>query len=205
MTNGDHKLTSVMKQLFDRGTISSEFREYDLSTPMPQTRMYLLGIEQNYREHLGLELPTFRPDDALWSAKIFYQFARFYTYAELKNLDVSEFRPPESEPVEPETIYSVDIVLRFLPDLIQLFNSTEADQNTMRLMSELARIWPLSSVGCQEIESVDSQHVLNHPGLRIMYLDRIIARNDQTRMKDKLVKQALHAYQLPRPTESTHI
>ena len=51
----------------------------------------------------------------------------------------------------------------------------------------LGRGWPLSSVGVPGVDPVDVESFLGHFGLRQLYVDRIIARQDVTRLGNPLV------------------
>ena len=99
----------------------------------------------------------------------------------------------------PAVHYSVDLTFRFLPDLVKLARiASEQDPLVERLMA-WARHWPLSSVGIgANVGPVEIGPIVNHPCLLALYVDRVIARRDLTRLDDARVRdgvrQALGLY-----------
>lgn len=201
MANSDHDLKQVLQQLFESGVVSAEFDDLETTCSFPETEDFLLQFERDYRSYLGLALPAFRLDATLWSAKTFYRACQVYTHPETKLPADFAIHPVESEPVDPKVIYSVDVVFRFLPDLLRLFDQVSPESLAKQSLLELGHVWPLSSVGCPEVVDVDSQSVFEHPGLRTLYLDRIISYDDRPRMTDPLVKQLLSQYGFNHPTD----
>jgi len=54
----------------------------------------------------------------------------------------------------------------------------------------LAREWPLSSAGIRDVGPVDVKAFIGHSGLRQLYIDRIIAYGDVTRLNEPMVELA---------------
>jgi MoxR-vWA-beta-propeller ternary system domain bpX4 len=96
------------------------------------------------------------------------------------------------EASSPEKHYAVDLTWRFFPDLFRFAHSAAPDDPLVKAMKLAAAEWPLSSVGIPGIERVAGgpQHldeVLNHPGLRRVYLDRVIARKATDQLQEPRV------------------
>src|SRR5262249_25031638 len=101
-------------------------------------------------------------------------------------------------PPSPETDYSADLVLQYLPDIIGMTRAVASGDPLLQQLLILAREWPLSSVGVSEVGQVGVNAFIGHAGLRQLYADRIIARADLTRLGepsvDTAVRQALGAF-----------
>lgn len=152
---------------------------------------FLLEYEQSYRLSLAGRPPT--PDRAAvrWAAGQFYRAAQFLVYRDLNEQslrrDLSEACPAgKSAPV----CYAVDLSFRFLPELIRLARAaSENDPLTKQLMT-WAGEWPLSSVGVTDVSEVEIDPFIDDASLRSLYVDRIIAAGDLSRLNDDRIREA---------------
>lgn len=89
----------------------------------------------------------------------------------------------------PAAHYAVDVVGRYLPDLLRLAGGELSDDPIVQRLRTFGKRWPLSSVGVAEIEpEQDSlEVVLNHESLRVEYVDRVLRQNDVARLSDPAV------------------
>jgi hypothetical protein len=87
--------------------------------------------------------------------------------------------------------YSVDLVFRFLPDLIALARRVSQDDPLVEALRNLIAPWPLASVGMSDIPVADIEPIIGHPCLRQLYVDRILARGDVARLDDPRVQEAV--------------
>ena len=85
-------------------------------------------------------------------------------------------------PIDPATIYSVDLTLRWLPDLLTLARAAATRDVLVDELLRLAREWPLSSVGIKDLPGSEPGAIVEHPSLLQLYVDRIIARRDKSRL-----------------------
>ncbi len=93
----------------------------------------------------------------------------------------------------PSAHYSVDLVFRFLPQLLERAERVSVDDPLADLIIRLLRRWPLSSVGVQRIQLTEVPSPLRHPSLWRMYIDRIIQRRDVSRLVCREVSDAVAA------------
>jgi MoxR-vWA-beta-propeller ternary system domain bpX4 len=89
--------------------------------------------------------------------------------------------------------YSVDLTLRFLPQLLERAARMTASDPLIPVLLQLARTWPLSSVGMAGTEPVELPPALNHSALWRMYIDRIMERKDTGRLNLPAVRAAVHS------------
>ncbi|PTX99870.1 hypothetical protein DB346_18850 [Verrucomicrobia bacterium LW23] len=133
---------------------------------------------------------------AVWAAALLYRACQFL---HARELDMDIIAPAMREPCPcppelPATIYSVDLTLRYLPDVLRIAAKLAEDDPFLPLLHALARDWPLSGVGCATItpaaadagapaaRSLDA--VLGNAALAALYRDRIITWNDKARLLD---------------------
>jgi hypothetical protein len=179
--------------------LAAEGRAVVLAAPLEEdyrgARAALAAVDAAAREELGLEAPPFAPAAALWAARLCYQLCQFTVCRDLgeEHIQAACARPCP-EPRGPATEWSVDLTLRHLPRLFQLAHHLSHADPLLQHMRRLAAAWPLSSVGIASLdpllpEAMDP--VLVHPALRRLYVDRVLARGDLSRLRDPRVADLL--------------
>ena len=138
-------------------------------------------------------LPEFDPVAALWAAEWFHAACQCFVHRDLGAAEVERRlgSPCPSDRTSPAAHLSVDLTLRHLPDLIGLVRGIAAGDPLLVVMRAVGRDWPLSSVGMQDIGDVDIDPLLRHGGLRVLYVDRVLAAKDAVRAQDERVRRAL--------------
>ena len=156
--------------------------------------------EQYNRQALELTgmVPTFHPESAVWSAHFLYRAVQLVMLRDLGEEAVNGLLTPFHGPVSPETILSVDINFRYLPNLLGLAKGLAPEDVLVKRLQEAAVQWPFSSVGMKVEENMDIEVIMNNACLRRAYIDRIIAARDGKRCNNNLVnehiKEALGNY-----------
>ena len=87
--------------------------------------------------------------------------------------------------------YSADLVIQFLPDLIKLTEHVSPGDPLVKILREWANLWPLSSVGIPGVEPKSLGGIVDHPTLLTYYVDRVISRQDVSRLDDPTVRAAV--------------
>lgn len=114
------------------------------------------------------------------------------TYREIDAAGVDEIlsRPfPTDRDVSAH--YSVDLTFRLLPDLYARAKAASRDDPFLNHIEQWANDWPLSSVGIAGVASEDIDELLRDDSLRILYVDRILARKDRARLHHPEVQDAV--------------
>jgi hypothetical protein len=132
---------------------------------------------------------------AAWALTILYRGCQSLVY---RDIDADAVRDALSQPCpaakpSPSVCYSADLAFRYLLDLLSLARGVAADDPLVTGLTELARRWPLSSVGVKGFESLDVSPFVGHPALLQLYVDRIIERGDRDRLTDPRVSDAIRA------------
>lgn len=148
---------------------------------------------------MACEAPVLVIEAAAWAASRLYRCAQFLVYREI-GPDIVEAEFAQACPApSPEVCYSVDLAFCFLPDLIALARGISPEDPLTLGLTDLARRWPLSSVGVRGIgEDLGDLGFLDDPSLRRLYADRIIERGDVERLREwraaEAVREALGAF-----------
>jgi hypothetical protein len=75
--------------------------------------------------------------------------------------------------------------------LIKLARGISEEDPLVTGMLALARTFPLSSVGVSGIDNVNIDAFIAHPSLRRLYADRIIERDDVSRLSHPAAREAV--------------
>lgn len=142
-------------------------------------------------DELAFSAPRPDPRALAWAARHFFRACQLLADREPGEAEVRRalaLRCPASP--GPETDYAVDLVFRFLPDLLELAVQRAPGDALVEILRAWTREWPLSSVGVPLSEISPGDDTLAHPALRRLYLDRIFARG----AKDRLASPGLRRW-----------
>lgn len=149
----------------------------------------LLALEESYRADVPGTPPDVVRDAAEWALSAVYRLCQFHVYRHLRPEELeSRFRDDSPECSSAAVHYSVDLTLRFLPDVAQLIRTTSPEDPLLGVVLRLAEPWPLSSVGIPDVEVGNVEPILADDCLRRMYVDRIIRSQDKTRCGHPVVQ-----------------
>ena len=162
--------------------------EIDASTDL------LVEFEQHYRLELPGAAPEVDRQAAAWAITTLYRMAALTVHRDVGEDVIRELlSSPAPDPKSPKSHYSVDLSLRFLPDLVKLAKSAASDDPLITQMQNVGQQWPLSSVGVAGIGRVDIDPLRTSDTLMRLYVDRVLATGDADRLKDSVVAEAVAA------------
>lgn len=180
---------TVAKVVAANGTLS-----VPTSEELKEATLVLTDFESRYRDELPGNPPRLSIPSMLWGALTVFRTASFLTYrdvgSEIITAVLAEVCP---EPQTAEVSYSVDLTLRFLPDLVRLARAASSDDPLVERLKSLGRQWPLSSVGILDLGQLDELAFLDDRCLKQLYLDRILVTNDASRLHHPLIAEAAQA------------
>lgn len=160
----------------------------------PGVRERLRSLDDIDRADAPGDSPPLDETAAVWAARVLFRSCQLLVDREvvidaaLRDEVLAD--PPDRE--RPAAIVSVDLTLRYLPDLFALAAGLAADDPLLGLLRELAVAWPLSSVGVALADPPPlAACVLRDPGVRIRYVDRILRRQDRLRLADPATRRAV--------------
>lgn len=153
----------------------------------------LASLDRNARLELAHEAPEFSLAAASWAAVLLYRACQFLVFREVDGDAVREaLSIPCPLAPSPSAAYSVDLVFRWLPDVISLARGVADDDPLVAGLLRLSHDWPLSSVGVCGVGAVDVEGFIDDRSLRQLYADRIIERRDAGRLSASAVRAAVH-------------
>ncbi|WP_144973081.1 hypothetical protein [Bremerella volcania] len=152
----------------------------------------LARYERLWRRECPSPIPDYHPDAANWAAE---QFCLACQFAIFRDVDEQTMRAALTTSLEsddgPDVHYSVDLVFRFLPDLVKFVHAASSDDPLESILRGWALRWPLSSVGLPGIEVAEIDHGVFYQssGLMSLYVDRIVTCADRSRLIDDVVRE----------------
>lgn len=199
-------LSKYLKQLFESGevTIHPGIKlEVD-----PEVDRILINADRVQRYTLAGDPPSLCERTAKWAAILYAQACGFVVHRDASPEAVTAAllqAPPVARCAAVD--YSADLIFQYLPDLLKLSRRVSPDDPLVGALSAMARAWPLSSPGCgiSDCESIDP--FWEDRSLRMLYVDRVLQRNDFARADDPRVRVAIaevlgaHAELSPRGAE----
>ena len=152
----------------------------------------LLAWDRTVRAEWPGPAPELDGDVALRAAVLMYRACQLLVYRETPAEAVQQaFAAPLAKTRTASNLYSVDLTLRFLPGLHAMARAASPGDSLTLALRKLGEDWPLSSVGMPECVPASVDAILSDPGLRQVYVDRILERGDASRLSDPRVKEAV--------------
>jgi hypothetical protein len=144
------------------------------------------------RAELAFDPPVLSLVAAEWAGLRLYRGCQALVCRDMPPQDLHRYLAvPCPEKRAPAVDYSVDLLFRFLPDLVASAHRVEMSDPLLVELLALAQGWPLSSVGVAGVGEVDPSPFLDHPSLRQLYVDRILATGDTKRLRHEVVRSAV--------------
>ncbi|HEY9259755.1 hypothetical protein [Chitinophaga sp.] len=151
------------------------------SQELQDTQTILAAYYQNDILEIPGTAPAFDADAALWAAGYIYRIVQLTMLREAEKQDIIDWLIPYPFPATAANIYSADLCLRYLPDLLSLSKGMAPDAPLVQHIREIAMQWPFSSTGMNLPATGDIAAIIASPPLLQTYADRIIATRDQNR------------------------
>ncbi|NLU91625.1 hypothetical protein [Chitinophaga sp. Ak27] len=169
----------------------------DLSPLLPAASAGALEALIDFYHHDKLEMfatpPEFDPDAALWAATYIYQGVRLIMLRTIQPDKVLPGLSPYTGDINASSIYSADLCLRYLPDLLCLTRKLDAQDALVMHIRETAMQWPFSSTGMQLAAKGSLTGIISSPALLQAYADRIVVTRDYPRCGVPAVRDAVNA------------
>jgi hypothetical protein len=188
-----HSLAGFITTLVTSGEVavsSDELTVHDDQAAL----VALANVELQTREELSGPPPPFNPAVALWAAHQFYHASRFLVCRDIPAAEVTrQLKAPCPESRRPETDYTVDLIFRFLPDLLNFAERSASEDALTAELRDWAYTWPLSSVGSRISRDLTIESFVDSPVLLQLYADRIVQHAAVDRLGDPRVLTRVRA------------
>jgi len=138
------------------------------------------------------EPPPWSAAAATWAATSLYRASQLAVYRVLDAAAIDELLAAPCAPGDPAgRHWSVDAVFRFLPDLVRHATAASPQDPLVARLRRWCSEWPLSSVGVAGITAQHEDEIAAHCGLLQLYVDRILAKKDRSRLTHPAVRAAI--------------
>lgn len=191
-------LSSFLQSLHGEGRVRVEsvFRNgrllIETAAELNEAFELLSDFDATYRLELAYQPPKLNREALLWGAVQVRRAASLLTYRDVEPEQLQHaLSIPSPEPISPSVMYSVDLTYRFLPDLLRLARAASPQDPLVAILKDWANTWPLSSVGMSDVTVTSPLAWLDDPCLRQIYVDRILAEQDTTRLSDPRTRDAV--------------
>lgn len=192
-------LAGFLISLQDTGQIAIDSMDPPALDPASEAQaiQQLLTLDERRRLEMAHEPPPMRTEPALWGATMLYRICQFLVFREIParviERDLAVPCPGERNASQ---VYSVDLTLHRLPELLVRAARIASADPLVRRMQRLAWEWPLSSVGIAvdvpaEGPEPDVAAILSQPSLLQLYVDRILQTKDRSRLYHPAVSAAV--------------
>lgn len=183
------KLSSFISTLIQQGSVRVEeeispFEPEDLES----TANFLRSFHAYDQLEMPLEAPKFDEVAAIWAAKYIYRALQFVVVRKHTESVIRQELQPLNAAITPESVYSADLCLRYLPQIFNFAKSLSPEDPLLQNLLKTAQDWPFSSLG---IEIEHEIQIPNHPSLAIAYRDKIVAQRDLKRAKNPNNQKAI--------------
>ncbi len=184
-----------LESLFESGCVRVAFPLPLSATGVDAGNAVLCAFEQRWRCELPAGIPPYEPTSAGWAGTQLFRACQLLVFRDLGEAEVHELLASSNAPNPkcPTAVYNVDLTFRFLPDLFKLANAHSANDPLVGHLRSWARTWPLSSVGIPDPAPWEAESFREYGGLLAMYVDRIIAADDTSRLRQPQVAEAVRA------------
>lgn len=186
------ELAQFLTSLFDDGRLQVPPLADVSKNEIDAAKQVLRETEALYRPSLPGTPPALDLNSAARASITLYRACQFSVYRDLDTAVIErELGATLATEVSASVHYSVDLVFRYLPDMRRFAASAAQNDPLVDSIKNLAAKWPLSSVGMPGIECVNIDLLAESPCLMQMYVDRILERNDSSRLGDPRVRSAI--------------
>ena len=187
-------LEKFLVSLFQDGRVEVP-RQINFEGSTSIVEVILAEAELLARDDFPGEPPTFSLEAAIWASRSLMIAAGWLVWRDLGEAELhdqlSRMSPPEN--LSDSSIYSVDLVFRYLPDIVHKIRQASPMDPLLNTTLDWCLQWLLSSVGVSGLSNFEDDVLLSHPGLARYYIDRILTRGDWTRLRNPQVGQVIQA------------
>ncbi len=188
-------LSEFLNRLFRDGRVRVPRPAGISDTELRAADGVLSAFEQEYRQELPATPPPPPPlclPAARWAATMLYQACQFVAFRDADEETVARTLAVACPHGDPAAVhYSVDLTFRYLPGLIKLARSASERDPLLAHLARWAVQWPLSSVGMADVGPLQIGPWARDPCLLGLYVDRVIALRDASRLSDPQVRDAV--------------
>lgn len=142
---------------------------------------YLLAEYEGEQLNYPFNAPEFDKGAALWGARTVYIAAQLLLHRQNKDQDLPLLLPDFKHEMTPSAILSADLLLRFLPDILDQLKVIDPDDVLIVLLDGILNKWHYSAgYYTLDYDEIDFRVLEQDKCLMQLYLDRIIRNRNLT-------------------------
>ena len=136
----------------------------------------LADEERRWRDEMPGAAPAYCGQAARHGAIVLYRACQFVVFRDMEaDFIGQELDRDVGQRLSPSVHYSVDLTLRFLPDVVRLARGRSEEDPLVGHLIRLAGKWPLSAVGIEGAMEHEVATLVEDGCLLRLYADRIVA------------------------------
>ena len=187
------RLNKFLLELSEAGEVTVD-RKLEISAEELDACIPILkSLEKSARLNAPSGLPKFNEKTASTALKIFYNICQMMVNRDFsENLINNTFNQLEElpDPASLETVWSVDVVFRYLPDIFRMSTKLSKGDPLCDKIVDLAKRFPFSTPGIKIDDCVDA-YLVENDALKIIYMNRIIESEAVDRLVNADTKLAI--------------
>ncbi|MFY0629118.1 MAG: hypothetical protein JXR05_01985 [Flavobacteriaceae bacterium] len=143
------------------------------------------------------EVPPFHKESAIWAAKTIYYAVQFLVHRKRVPKDLEEYFPEFKEEVTPSIVLSVDLSLRFLPDIMREIHDIDFEDWLLKRLTKNVGRFQYSTIGFPidiEVNEMELLKLFKNECFKTLYTDRVIERKELSLVKHTIIQEnvAIH-------------
>jgi MoxR-vWA-beta-propeller ternary system domain bpX4 len=136
--------------------------------------------------------PAFNKKAAVWGAKIIYTACQLILYRENKEDELPSLFPAFENEINVDTIFSADLCLRFLPQIITETKHIDPDDKLINILEAILKQWHFSSIGYNlKTADLNFEIIFGNECLQKLYVDRVIEKKDTEKATFPVVQKKI--------------
>lgn len=140
------------------------------------------------------QVPAFDEKAALWSAYVLYFSCQFILHRKQLPEEFEGIFPKYSVVIDASAMLSADLLLRFLPIIIEKLKDIDDEDELIPFLEKLLSPWYYSGIGYDLADSNKNiASVLNNQCMLQLSVERIIEKQDQVRAINKNIQPYIKA------------
>lgn len=185
-----NRVLQFIQQLTIDGVVRLHGPERATQTEISAAAAWVLDYEPELRQHWPWTPPACDRAAIERTIENLYRASQLAVFRELGPEEISQLDPQLAVTNDSaEVVYSVDLVLRFLPDLMRIVRGMNPEDPLLGVLNGWGVLWPLSSVGIPDLKISSIEPILSTPCLSQLYIDRVIETGAVDRLSDLRVSE----------------
>lgn len=159
-----------------------------------EAALYLAEEYRNESVNYPFEAPAFSEPAALWAARTVYTAAQLMLYRAHAVAELNGLLPAYKGTVDAAAMLSADLLLRFLPPIIEQLKAWNPDDKLVEVLENQLKTWHYSGIAyLLPVQDLTMEAVVSHPCLYQLYIDRVIEYKRLPLANHPLLNRGIHA------------